>query len=110
MTNTIRVRIAVAVTPNGCWNAVGSKLSPTYTQPDADAAKHAGLFVFGSEGRGHVVFVEADVPVPSAMPTVPDVQADRVDAPLPSLTELAADAARVAGGLHAAALSAGASL
>lgn len=59
---TIRVRIAVAVTPNGCWDADGCKLTPTWEMPLS--TEHHGEHLFSKQGRGHVVYVEADVPLP----------------------------------------------
>ncbi len=59
---TIRVRIAVAVTPNGCWSADGCKLNVNWSLPVAEA--NYGTYLFRQHGPGHVVFVEADVPVP----------------------------------------------
>lgn len=67
---TIRVRIAVAVTANGCWSADGCKLNTDWSIPTADDSH--GSYLFGKHGPGHVVFVEADVPVPdpSAAPVI----------------------------------------
>ena len=59
---TIRVRIAVAVTPNGCWDCYGNKLAPEFEcKSDADMA---GTYIFKRQGSGHVVYIEADVPAP----------------------------------------------
>ncbi len=71
---TIRVRIAVAVTPNGCWDTHGSKLNEAYRmnetqdERDADDAKYASCYIFEKHGAGHVVFVECDVPLPDTVP------------------------------------------
>lgn len=66
--STIRIRIAVAVTPNGCWSSKGGKLLPHLTKDeDAWLAQDASAYVFKTQGVGHVVFIEADVPVPEAV-------------------------------------------
>lgn len=65
---TIRVRIAVAVTPNGCWATSGNKLAPNWIgNTDSEEAGFASSFVFERNGPGHVVFVEADVPLPESV-------------------------------------------
>ncbi len=65
---TIRVRIAVAVTPNGCWDTRGMKLTPTWTgESDEKMARLASDFLFERNGTGHVVFVECEVPLPESV-------------------------------------------
>lgn len=65
---TIRVRIAVAVTPNGCWDTRGMKLLPEWdNETDEEAARLVSGWLFGKQGPGHVVFIEADVPVPESV-------------------------------------------
>lgn len=64
---TIRVRIAVAVSPNGCWSSNGGQLlpgDPALWTNDAIAATGSCTYLFKAQGVGHVVFIEADVPVP----------------------------------------------
>ena len=66
---TIRVRIAVAVSPNGCWSCNGNKLMPDWHHEEFDDRRNvegASAYVFKEHGAGRVVFVEADVPVPDA--------------------------------------------
>ncbi len=70
---TIRVRIAVAVTPNGCWNTHGAKLLPEWRLPEADA-QQASQYLFSTQGHGRVVFVECDVPVPDPVPEPPTIE------------------------------------
>lgn len=80
MSKTIRVRIAVAVTPNECWNAEGSLLRPEFAniepraERDAYIAKCAGQYIFGLHGQGRVVFIEADVPVPDPVPSIGTIE------------------------------------
>lgn len=62
---TVRVRIAVAVSPNGAWKADGCRLSPLWSIPEADP--EIASTIFAHQGIGHVVFVECDVPLPEAL-------------------------------------------
>lgn len=64
--NTVRVRIAVAVSPNGCWSSDGGRLGVSYQQSgDEDMSRAAACWLFQNHPRGHVVFIEADVPMPA---------------------------------------------
>ena len=55
---TVRVRIAVAVTPNGSWEAAGSR-----GWPDDDAS-HEARVCSDDPAHARVTYVEADVPLP----------------------------------------------
>jgi len=60
---TVRVRIAVAVNSQGAWNSNGWGWADKQ-RPDADLVAGAFDGLPEDEAREHVVFVEADVPVP----------------------------------------------
>jgi len=58
MSDTVRVRIAVAVQPSGGWYAYG-------TQDEDDSEKLAMMEDWDID-TSHIVFVEADIPLPKA--------------------------------------------
>ena len=75
--NTVRVRIAVAVAPNGCWSCSGGKLMEDWEHgkhEDERNADGASSWTFKQHGRGHVVYVEAEVPVPDPMPETTTIE------------------------------------
>lgn len=63
MPKTIRVRIAVAVSRNGSFIASASEKT----------AQNMASYYRSNDGDGHVVFVEADVPLPAGPQTVEGV-------------------------------------
>lgn len=64
---TIRVRIAVAVSPQGHWESFGSTVGVANPE-NGDDATHAEYAVMNCDGKTHAVhFIEADIPLPVAV-------------------------------------------
>lgn len=73
MAKAVRVRIAVAVGKDGLWAAHGWKLSER-SYPDSveeSAVRHYRQYVAGDDRAPHIVWVEADVPLPPESQTIP---------------------------------------
>ena len=67
MTQTVRVRIAVAVGPDGLWNACGWIIKSTGQPADKDAMDIAVDGTADGEAR---YWVEATLPMPTVAPAV----------------------------------------
>jgi hypothetical protein len=68
---TVRVRVAVVVEEDGSWGASGWDRREAMTQSGHDSGiiQEARSSLIGSTQRQQVVFLEADLPLPTA-PTV----------------------------------------
>ncbi len=64
---TKRVRIAVAVNEDGKWCAMGWGGGMIGKQTDAELTSHALEGLDNDATSEHVVFIEADVPIPESV-------------------------------------------
>jgi hypothetical protein len=69
-----RVRIAVAITPDGNWSSCGWGLAKSEVVDDEELA--LGAESSASEGIATVYFIEADVPVPEGPPTPSTIEGE----------------------------------
>ncbi len=74
-TKTVRVRIAVAVTPSGAWSSAGNDLLGTGPGLDIGALDMAGVYLKKRHRGVQTVFIEADVPVPDEPTEAPAIEA-----------------------------------
>ena len=68
MSKTIRVRIAVAVNADKDWNATGWNVEGS--EVDDKTKVDTALDAMPTSAAEHVVFVEAEVPLPPSVETI----------------------------------------
>lgn len=77
---TKRIRVALGIDEYGNWNAEGFGRESDDVIPGLDTAWHRRAVMDGLEGNSRVVWIEADVPLPSrSKPTIRATEAGEIE-------------------------------